>query len=53
MHIFVEIWYMDHVLNIKKNEAIKILRPESYWKEFTVLNFGGKNQNIIANKLLI
>ena len=36
MHIFVEIWYMDHGLNIEKNETIKILRPGSYWQEFTV-----------------
>ena len=37
MHIFVEIRYMDHGLNIEKNETIKILRPGSYWQEFTVL----------------
>ena len=36
MHIFVEIRYMDHGLNIEKNETIKILRPGSYWQEFTV-----------------
>jgi hypothetical protein len=36
MHIFVEIRYMDHRLNIEKNETIKIPRPGSYWQEFTV-----------------
>ena len=36
MHIFVEIRNMDHGLNIEQNENIKILRPGSYWQEFTV-----------------
>ena len=36
MHIFVEIRYMDHGLNIEKNETIKILRPASYWQELTI-----------------
>ena len=30
MHIFVEIRYMDHGVNIEKNETIKFLRPGSY-----------------------
>jgi hypothetical protein len=37
MHIFVEIRCMDHGLNIEKNETKKILRPGSYWQEFTVI----------------
>ena len=27
---------MDHGLEIEKNEALKTLRPGSYWQEFTV-----------------
>ena len=34
MHIFVEIRYMDHGLNIEENQAIKILRPGS-WSQVT------------------
>ena len=33
MHIFVEIRYMDHGLNIEKNETIKILRPQVTWDQ--------------------
>ena len=36
MFILVETRYKNHGLNTEKDEKIKILRPGSYWKEFTV-----------------